>query len=96
MDTTIVLSILLLVTLEKGRALLDNLLPSLICEPTDLQAAIAHNGAMMQSVPRPALRDAFMRDIVTMPLGRAVRQYCPKPTLWSRIAGKCKRILRGR
>lgn len=80
---------------DKGRAWFNRLQDALQYEPTDLQAAVAHNGAMLQSAPLPSVRHAFMQDIKTMSFKRAVHRYCPKLTLWRRLMGKCKRLLCG-
>lgn len=81
---------------EKGRMWLNRLQGAWRCELADLPMAVKYNSAMIRSVPRPAARDVFMRDVMTMPFEQAVRRHCPKPTFWMRVIGKCNRLLRGK
>ncbi len=92
---------LVLVHTEKGRALLDAVLPVLDGAPVDFDAAIAGNAAMNRSVARPPERDVFFDDLRRLDWPRMADKYAQVPlktrlrnSLSDSFVGDLKRSLR--
>ena len=72
----------------KAQKLLEKIQHRLIAAPVNLQDAVRHNTAMIQSVPKPAKRDEFMALIQQRAFSRVARKYCKRMSLPRRVVRK--------
>lgn len=77
----------------KGARLLDKIKPSLIVKPVSAAQSIRYNPSLVQSAPRPALRDSFYADLQQKTLPYLFKKYAKDPFLL-RCARFAKRILK--
>lgn len=78
---------------EKGEALLSAIKEKLQVEPAELEKAVAHNPAMVKSVPIKPERSKFMTDVFCEDFAAIHKKYF-KEKLSIRIKRKLKRVLK--
>ena len=78
---------LLWVNTDKGKRILEEILPQIKAIPTEFSDAIAENPSAVRSFPSPANRKRFMKNVMRKEFTYAVSRYC-RPTAYER----CKRF----
>ena len=68
---------LVLVHTDRGREALKRVLPRTQWKKVDCMAALRGNPAMLESVPEPSAREAFMNDMDRLPFRELAKKYVP-------------------
>ena len=76
---------LVLVHSQKGKDLLNRIKDKVVCKRVDAQQALASNPSIIQSVPKPFMRDDFMEHLDTVEIDQLAKLYLRHPTIKSRI-----------
>ena len=86
---------LVFVNSKKAKQLFDSLKNKVIAIPVDTERAVIYNSAMIKSVDLPEARQKFMTLIKIKQFDYAIKQSIKKASLYKRVVGKIKRVIKG-